>query len=358
MSRRVSTCTYHLKRIEMSSLVCGTVGDLCRKHLGKMETQKRPKPPSSTQAVGPMHPRGDGTAVLTTHSVQIGSWNAGALIYALLCLQRLEEYMYIVRVCSRNVLKKVKTGSRQAYGAPAAGRCAARLRKVIVNGERVTSAPNVNNVAIESVGVPGRARAARRGANSAEPPPPPEQQQRPRTPGPRPHPRQRERPPPPASPACPPAAAGPSPSPRPALDPSPPPPRHTRGSGEELPCDARPLRELSVTPESPTAPAAGRGCALGRRGEEEAAKDAKFSGEYSCLLWEERFIGTRRNSRSCLIVTCLIPHSSSCSMNKGLGMHGQRVQFQPSDSEHAGTFVLGEKRNGAPLPAATLELRS
>ncbi|DAA26193.1 TPA: hypothetical protein BOS_9725 [Bos taurus] len=50
-------------------------------------------------------------------------------------------------------------------------------RKVIVNGERVTSAPNVNNVAIESVGVPGRARAARRGANSAEQPPPRQQQQ-------------------------------------------------------------------------------------------------------------------------------------------------------------------------------------
>lgn len=41
----------------------------------------------------------------------------------------------------------------------------------------MTSAPNVNNVAIESVGVPGRARAARRGANSAEQPPPRQQQQ-------------------------------------------------------------------------------------------------------------------------------------------------------------------------------------
>ncbi|KAM7319556.1 hypothetical protein ACRRTK_021239 [Alexandromys fortis] len=38
-------------------------------------------------------------------------------------------------------------------------------RKVIVNGERVTSAPNVNNVAIESVGVPGE-REPRSAASS------------------------------------------------------------------------------------------------------------------------------------------------------------------------------------------------
>lgn len=34
---------------------------------------------------------------------------------------------------------------------------------------------------------------------------------------------------------------------------------------------------------------------------------------------EERFTGTRRNSGNCLIVTCLIPHSSPCSMNKVRG---------------------------------------
>lgn len=47
---------------------------------------------------------------------------------------------------------------RQSPGVPRpSGRGGAlpRSRKVIVNGERVTSAPNVNNVAIESVGVPG-----------------------------------------------------------------------------------------------------------------------------------------------------------------------------------------------------------
>lgn len=125
-----------------------------------------------------------------------------------------------------------------------------RSRKVIVNGERVTSAPNVNNVAIESVGVPGErephgAASSPAAASAAAP--------RPRT--------GLRSPLRPASPAAPPSRPAPR---RPCRARRSPPPSRTRGAASELPCDAHPLRLLSVTPGPPTTPAAGRGLRAGK----------------------------------------------------------------------------------------------
>lgn len=135
----------------------------------------------------------------------------------------------------------------------------------------MTSAPNVNNVAIESVGVPGerepRGAASSPAAASAAAP-------RPRT--------GLRSPLRPASPAAPPS--------RPASPPTPrrsssarrsPPPSRTRGAASELPCDAHPLRLLSVTPGPPTTPAAGRGLRAGKTRAGPAQED-ESSREGEC----------------------------------------------------------------------------
>lgn len=128
--------------------------------------------------------------------------------------------------------------------------------------------------------------SASRAAQPAAPPPPPQQQPRGRAPG-------CGRPPRPASPAAPPSR--PAPLRRPRRTRRSPPPSRTRGAASELPCDAHPLRLLSVTPGPPTTPAAGRGLRAGKTRARPAQED-QSSREGECPTGR----GPRRRSGASL----------------------------------------------------------